>query len=103
MSTDIKEEIQKRGKVTERIKEKSMELLGYEIGQTELRLMPYVLDVMMNSQKLDISKMNQDDREIMSKWKKAGHIEGGISGMRISKELWDIICEIVFLGYVDIE
>lgn len=93
---------QKRGQLTERIKQKSKELLGYEMDQTELRLMPYILSVMLNEQKIDPSKINGADRKILRKWKDAGHIEGGICGLLITKEFWDIICAILFLGYVDL-
>lgn len=96
-------EIQKRGNVTARIKTKSKELLGYELDKIELRLMAYVMYVMVNDQKLDQSVVNLDDRRVLGKWKKAGHVNGGISGMQITKEFWDIICQIVFLGYVDID
>jgi len=58
---------------------------------------------MMNEQKIDIRRVNNDDRLIMSKWRNAGHIEGGASQMGITKEFWDIICEIVFMGYVAID
>ena len=93
---------QLRGRLTERIKEKSVELLGYEMDTTELRLMPYILTVMMNGQRIDPCKCNQDDREILSKWRKAGHIEGGAGGLFITKRFWKIICKIVYLGYVDL-
>ena len=94
---------QKRGQLTRRIKDKSKELLGYTIGVGELRLMPYILTVMMNAQKIDPRHCNQDERDILQKWKKAGHIEGGASGLQITVEFWNIICEIVRLGYVDLE
>ena len=90
-----------RGQLTEAVKAKSKELLGYEIGVTELRLMPYVQYVMMNEQRIDPNKCNGDDREILSKWRKAGHIEGGASGLAITREFWDILCEILFMSYVD--
>lgn len=96
-------EKQGRGRLTERIKEKSKELLGYEISQEELRLMPYIQSVMANNQKIDPSKVNQPERIIMRKWIEAGHMEGGMTGLGITKEFWDILCEIVFLGYVDLE
>ena len=96
-------EKQLRGNLTKRIKAKSKELLGYEISQTELRLMPYVLTVMMNEQKIKIRHCNQDDREVLQKWREAGHIEGGASGLQITEEFWNIICEIVRLGYVDLD
>ena len=93
----------KRGQLTDEIKQKSKELLGYEITQTELRLMPYIQYVMMNEQRIDPKRINQDEREIKSKWREAGYIEGGASGLAVTKEFWDIICELVFRGYVDIE
>jgi len=94
---------QPRGKLTDRIKAKSMELLGYEIDVTELRMMPYVFYVMQNKQRVDPSSCNAADREVLSKWRGAGHIEGGASNMLITKEFWDIMSELIFLGYVDIE
>ena len=93
---------QLRGQLTERIKVKSKELLGYEIGVRELRMMPYVQYTMVNSQKLDPNSVNQEERETLSKWRKDGHIEGGAGGMRITEKFWNIICEIIRLGYVDL-
>ncbi len=95
-------EKQMRGGLTKRIKDKSKELLGYEISQTELRLMPYVQYVMVNDQKISRRHCNQDDREVLQKWREAGHIEGGASGLQITEEFWNIICEIIRLGYVDL-
>ena len=95
-------ETQGRGQLTQRIKDKSKELLGYEIDQTELRLMPYVQYVMMNNQKIDSRHINSEERQILSKWRKAGHIEGGAGGLGITRQFWEILCEILFLGYVDL-
>lgn len=95
--------MQKRGQLTQRIKDKSKELLGYEMDTTELRLMPYILTIMMNEQRIDPAKCNQDDRDVLQKWRKARYIEGGMSGLQITVEFWNIICEIVQLGYVDID
>ena len=36
-------------------------------------------------------------------WRKKGWIEGGVEGLRITKEFWDAINEILWLGYVAIE
>ena len=94
-------EIQKRGQLTKRIKEKAKELLGYEIDQAEFRLMPYIQYQMMNEKRIDPNKIKQEERSILSKWREAGHIEGGASGLGITKEFWDIINELLFLGYVD--
>ncbi len=96
------EEKQGRGQLTERIKQKSVELLGYEIDVRELRLMPYIQYQMVNNQKIEPAHINVEERKILSKWRVAGHIEGGASGLNITKEFWDIINEIIFLGYVDL-
>ena len=93
---------QKRGVLTNRIKAKSKKLLGYEITQIELRLMVYAQYVMCNEQRIDPRKCNQDDREILSKWRKKKFIEGGASGLAMTKKFWDAVCEIIFLGYVDL-
>lgn len=94
---------QVRGQLTPRIVKKSKELLGYEIGVRELRLMPYIMNVMMNEQRIEIRKINDEERKILSKWREAGHIEGGASGLQITKEFWGILCEIIRLGYVDLD
>jgi len=98
----MSEKKQLRGNLTDRIKIKSKELLGYEINQTELRLMPYILHTMMNDQRIKPEHCNREDRDILKKWREAGHIEGGASGLQITEEFWNIICEIVRLGYVDL-
>lgn len=93
---------QKRGQLTDRIKEKSKELFGYEIDQTELRLLPYIQYTMVNNQYISLQHINSGERKIVSKWRKAGYFEGGAGGMQISRKFWDIMNEIVFLGYVDL-
>ena len=93
---------QERGQLARRIKEKSQELLGYEICRRELRLMPYIIDVMMNNQRIEPNKVNSEERAIISKWREAGHIEGGAGGLCITQGFWNILCEIVRLGYVDL-
>jgi len=95
-------EKQLRGQLTNRIKEKSKEILGYEISRTELRLMAYVQYVMVNEQKINPNMCNRDDRKILQKWRKKNFIDGGILELSITKEFWDAMCEILFLGYVDL-
>lgn len=93
---------QLRGQLTERIKLKSKELLGYEISLHELRLMPYLQYEMVNFQKINPLKVNEADRKVLAKWRKAGHIDGGASGLCITEEFWNIMHQIIFLGYVDL-
>jgi hypothetical protein len=94
---------QKRGQLTDRIKDRSKELLGSEISQMELRFMPYIQYVMVNNQKIDPININADERSMLGFWRNKGYIEGGASGLKITKEFWDIINELIFLGYVDID
>ena len=93
---------QHRGQLTNQIKIKSKELLGYEITTEKLRLIPYIQYVMINEQEINPKSINQDERIILSKWRKEGHIIGGTSGLNITKNFWNIMCEIIFLGYVNL-
>lgn len=90
----------KRGQLTDAIKAKAQELLGHEITQRELRLMAYVQSIMVNDQVIDTRKINGDERTILSEWRQKGYIEGGAGGMSISKDFWDAIHQIMWLGYV---
>lgn len=95
---------QRRGMVTPRIAKRAAELLGgHEITVRELRLIPYVVHTMTNNQRIDPNKINAEEREILSRWRKAGHIEGGAGGLKITREFWDVCCELLFLGYVDLD
>ena len=88
--------------MTERIKIKSKEVLGYEINTEELRFMAYIQYVMMNEQRLDIGKVNNSERLLLEKWRQKKYIEGGASGLSVTKEFWDAINQVLFLGYVDV-
>jgi len=94
--------MQGRWQLTDRIKEKSLELLWYEITQKELRFMVYVQYIMCNEQKLDIARVSPEEREILKNWKEKEYCEGGAGWMTITKEFWDAMCEIIFLWYVDL-
>lgn len=94
---------QKRGQLTQRIKDKSKELLGYEISLAELRLLPYVQYVSVNDQKFDLNKINAEELDILSNWHEKGYLEGGqVTSLKVTKEFWSILNEILFLGYVDL-
>jgi hypothetical protein len=90
-----------RGKLTPEIEAKSEELLGYAITQRELRLMPYIQHVMMNDQRLDLNRINSEEREIVSNWRKRGFLEGGAGPMVISRRFWDVINDLMWMAYVN--
>lgn len=74
--------------------------LKRKITRTELRLMAYAQYVMMNEQRIDPRKCNEEDRKVLRKWREEGHIEGGASGLAITREFWDAMCSILWFGYV---
>ena len=92
---------QKRGQLTDRVQAKSNELLGYVISKEELRLLPYIQYVLVNEQYIDPVKINDEERQILLKWRKAGYIKD-VNVFNVSKDFWDIINELIFLGYVDL-
>lgn len=96
--------MQKRGELTERIKEKSKELLGYEMDTAELRLMAYAQYAATNDHRMERGHVNDRDREIIDVWKEKGFVIGGVGsqGFNITREFWNILGEIIFLGYVDL-
>jgi hypothetical protein len=92
-----------RGVLTHEIRLLSKELLGYEITQSDLRLMPYIQYVMMNEQKINPAHISGDERKILSFWRKQGFMEGGASGLSITKHFWDGINQILWLAYVNLQ
>lgn len=88
-----------RGQLTTAIQEKAMTFWGREIDQTELRLYPYIHFCAINSRKIDPAKVSAEERKIMRRWKDAGHFEGGMSEMNMTKEFFDFINEMLWLGY----
>ena len=89
-----------RGAITDKIQEIAKKHLKREITTTELRLLPYIQFVMMNEQKLDIAKINSEERKVLALWKKKDLIEGGAGGLSICKEFWDFMNEVLWEGYV---
>jgi len=98
----IKKEHQDRGQVTTRIKNKSKELLGYEITETELRFMVYVHYESTNNQSLAQRKIDAYEIPFFDKWIKQKYILGTMNNFKPSKKFWDILNELIYLAYVDI-
>lgn len=90
-----------RGMLTTDVDKIAKLMIGRSISQAELRLIPYVQYVMVNDRKIDPNKVNSEEREILlKKWRKEGHVEGGASGLAITKHFWDFMCEVLFIAYV---
>ncbi len=89
-----------RGELTKEVNKIAKKMIDRKITLRELRLIPYIQYVMLNEMRLDIRKINEEEREVLKKWREEGFIEGGASGLSITKEFWDFMCEILFQAYV---
>ena len=92
---------QGRGQLTARIEKLSKKLLGYAIDTIELRLMVYTQYVMVNEQRFIERNLRPEEHEIIQKWEDAGYANNEGVHLTITKKFWDILCEILYLGYVD--
>jgi hypothetical protein len=93
----------KRGEYTPEAALALKDFLGRESSCTELRLIPYVAYCAQNEGRLDPNRINGEERQILQLWREAGYIEGGASGLAVSREFWDFMSAILWLAYVDVE
>lgn len=91
-----------RGALNEDIQKIAKSKLGREISLKELRLMPYIDHCLKNERSIKIAHINTEERAILSLWRNVGWLEGGASfdSLRVTKEFFDAMQEILWLGYV---
>ena len=89
-----------RGMLTDEIKQKSKELFGYEITQEELRLMPYVMYCVFNDDNLNRKNVDMVEMEILTNWEDKGFIKSPFTGLKVSKDFYDKVNELLWIGYV---
>lgn len=93
---------QKRGMLSQRIIDKSKELLGYSISQEELRLLVYVLYEAVNTKNVD--RINAAEKEILHSWVEKNFL--AITGLGnllwISEDFFNKGNQLIYLGYVDL-
>ncbi len=93
----------RRGALTPEIQQISKEFLGREITTAELRLMAYIDFVMKNWQKIEPSKVNSEDREVLKLLRSEGHIDGGASGLSITHDYYNYMQKILWIAYVCVD
>lgn len=91
---------QMRGKLTNEIQGLAKDFLGREITTRELRLYPYLDYLMKNEQQIDPRRVNREERDVLQKLREEKHIEGGASGLSMTKEFYDYINQVLWFGYV---
>ena len=64
--------------------------------------MPHIQYLAVNSQKIDHRRLNDPEREILAKWEDRGFLAYSDERVLITEDFWRIICELIYLGYVDI-
>ncbi len=92
-----------RGQLTDEIRALAKSFLGREITVRELRLYPYLDYQMKNEQRLDPRRVNQEERAILQILRDGGHIEGGAAGLSMTKEFYDYLQQVLWVGYVAYE
>jgi hypothetical protein len=94
-----------RGQLTSNIKAHAKVKYGMVLTTPALRLMPYVLNRLMDGYDLDPSKLNQIDRDVLTEWRSRGWLSGGASkgSLEVSREFWDMMNDIMWSAYIDNE
>lgn len=92
-----------RGRLTPEIQALSKEMLGIEIDQKQLRIMPYLQYTMMNEQVLDARKLDGEEIAIISDWSMKKWIIYAEDGkyIRASEEFWIAMNRILYFSYVN--
>ena len=89
-----------RGAISEELQVLAKNFLGKELSIKELRLLPYIHYCLVNQQGIDPAKINSEERKIIIEWKKKGYLEGGMKGLRISKDFLNFINECLKISYI---
>ena len=88
-----------RGSLTDKVKELSKELFGYEFTVTELRMLPYMMHCLLDNSNIDHQHINAEERAILMGWQKNGWIERPSAAFAVSGEFYDKMCKMLKVGY----
>jgi hypothetical protein len=94
-----------RGELTGEAIALGNKLLGFDMTKDELRMLPFIQYCVMNSGAMDVSRINGEDRAILSNFLKLGFLTqhlrstGDVIDVRVTKDFWDKMNEILWLTY----
>lgn len=89
-----------RGMLSKRVQCCAIAHIGREISQCELRLIPYIQHTMANTRRLDINRISEAERKVLSQWREEGYIKGDACDMKVNKDFWTFMCDSLWHGYV---
>ena len=90
-----------RGTFTPEIAAKMKAFLGRPSSQNELRLLPYIQNVLMNDGYIDQRRINNKERDMLALLVEEGHIESWIPVLVVTKTFWTFMSEILWISYVN--
>jgi len=90
-----------RGQLTSQVQAIAKRRLGRLITTIELRLMPYVMDCLMNRRDIDHNKINGAERKVLQTWRDETWLRGGAAtnSLEVSSSFYDSMSEILKEGY----
>jgi hypothetical protein len=93
-----------RGALTPEIESLGETFLGKKMTQQELRLLPY-LDYCSKNNGIQPNRINQEEREILSGWRKKGFLDYSSSPtsgyLSLRRDFYDFMNNVLWLAYVD--
>ncbi len=90
-----------RGELSHPVANIARNRLGYEITQRELRLMPYLCHILVNSQEIDKRKVNDEELRYINNWLDKGWLYfDGAGFLQAEKVFFMHMQEIIYYGYV---
>ena len=93
-----------RGALTKDIKDDAYikNWLGREITLTELRLFPYLQYLAVNNGKIDYEKVSREEVRVIEDLEDAGWLQTE-PRVKPDRKLWNLMCHVIYMGYVDYE
>lgn len=96
-----------RGCITDEVQAVAKRHLGREISVKELRLLPYLMYIMMNNDRLERHKVSEEEKTILYNWQDEGLIKFVDGGMfssipKVTSKFYDAIVDILKVGYCSV-
>lgn len=93
-----------RGELTQKIKNESIKLIGYEIKKDELKLIPYLHHCLINFCFLDNNKINYNEHKILCEWDRKNFINFIPAESKVilmDKDFWNFMNKMLYMSYVN--